>query len=81
MDHRHHQITLYSPQSDAVIEAIKRDGVCFSKPEYIKACEEAGRWVEEAAFEWTAVDAKSKIDGASIAKWRRQGGRAFEKAK
>lgn len=56
-------------------------GLWILKPEYIKACEEAGRWVEEAAFEWTAVDAKSKIDGASIAKWRRQGGRAFEKAK
>lgn len=56
-------------------------GLWILKPEYIKACEQAGRWVEEAAFEWTAVDAKSKIDGPSIGKWRKQGGRAFEKAK
>ena len=35
MDNQRDQIILYSPQSDAVIDAIQKDGVCYSKPEYI----------------------------------------------
>ena len=30
-----HTITLYSPQSEAVIRVLERDGVCYSKPEYV----------------------------------------------
>ena len=56
-------------------------GLWILRPDYIKACEQAGRWVDEAAFEWTTVDPKSKIEGASISKWRKRRARAFEKAK
>ena len=32
-----HTITLYSPQSEAVLRALGRDGVCYSRPEYVAA--------------------------------------------
>lgn len=36
MDCTGNQITLYSPQSSQVLETIRRDGVCFSRPEFIR---------------------------------------------
>lgn len=72
MDHRHHQITLYSPQSDAVIEAIKRDGVCFSKPEYIKAKYGESAPLFLTAYQWFSEKAAAlvpKPQGAQFPYW------------
>ena len=35
MDCKRDKITLYSPQSSQVAEIIRREGVCFSRPEFI----------------------------------------------
>lgn len=37
MDYPGDTITLFSPQSGAVLQALRRDGVCYSKPAYVAA--------------------------------------------
>ena len=36
MDRGRDTVTLYSPQSDAVLRVLERDGVCFSRAEYVR---------------------------------------------
>lgn len=72
MDHRHHSITLYSPQSDAVLEAIRRDGVCFSKPEYIRAKYGESAPIFLTAYQWftqTAATLVPRPAGAQFPYW------------
>ena len=72
MDNRNHQIILYSPQSDAVIKTIERDGVCFSKPEYISAKYGESAPIFLTAYQWFAPQAQKvvpKPEGAQFPYW------------
>lgn len=52
MDHTGHRIKLYTSQSDLVLEAIKRDGTCFSKAEYVRQKYEESARVFLTAYNW-----------------------------
>ena len=47
------------------------------KPDYLEASKKIGKWANEEDYEWCEVDPKSRIDGASIRHWRKEGGTAF----
>lgn len=49
MGNKDHQIRLYAAQSDIVLEVLHRDGVCYSKKEYVEK-----KYVESAAIFTTA---------------------------
>lgn len=65
-------IRLYSVQSDVVYEIIQRDGVCFSKPEYVrkKYGESAAVFLE--AYGWFSREAQklvSRPSGSAYPYW------------
>ena len=72
MDYSNNKITLYSLQADPVIEAIKKDGVCFSKKKYVEK-----KYVESAAifttvYSWFVNEAgkfAKKPEGAEYPYW------------
>ena len=72
MDYSNNKITLYALQSDPVIEAIKKDGVCFSKKKYVE-----NKYVESAtvfttAYSWFVNEASKfskKPEGAEYPYW------------
>ena len=72
MDYSNNKITLYALQADPVIEAIKKDGVCFSKKKYVEK-----KYVESAAvfttvYSWFVNEASKfskKPEGAEYPYW------------
>lgn len=72
MDCKRDKITLYSPQSSQVAEIIRREGVCFSRPEFI-----AKKYGESAplfltAYNWFVREAAKIVPpppGASFPYW------------
>ena len=72
MDNQRDQIILYSPQSDAVIDAIQKDGVCYSKPEYIRAKYGESAPIFLTAYQWFVQQAEKlvkKPEGAQFPYW------------
>lgn len=72
MDNQRDQIILYSPQSDAVIDAIQKDGVCYSKPEYIRAKYGESAPIFLTAYQWFVQKAEKlvkKPEGAQFPYW------------
>lgn len=61
MDNQRDQIILYSPQSDAVIDAIQKDGVCYSKPEYIQAKYGESAPIFLTAYQWFVQQAEKLV--------------------
>lgn len=57
MDREHRVLTLYTAQSEAVLAALRRDGVCYSRAEYVrrKYGESAGVFL--TAYRWFASEA------------------------
>lgn len=72
MDKKDNKVILYSSQTDPVVETIERDGVCFSKRQYVtkKYGESAPIFV--AAYDWFIKEAEKyvpKPNGAEYPYW------------
>ena len=72
MDHERHTITLYCAQTAPVLEALRRDGVCYSKSEYVsKKYDESSR-IFLTAYRWFARSAAKIVpppEGAELPYW------------
>lgn len=72
MDQENHRIVLYTAQTEAVLEAIRRDGTCFSRETFIqrKYGESAPGFL--AAYQWLAQAASELVSpppGAELPYW------------
>ena len=52
MGNESHTIKLYSSQTDVVLEAIQRDGVCYSKAEYVRRKYQESAPIFLTAYSW-----------------------------
>lgn len=72
MDQEDHKMTLYSAQAEPVLAALERDGICFSREEYV-----AKKYVESApifltAYRWFVQAAREVVPpppGAEFPYW------------
>jgi len=65
-------VTLYSPQAPVVIDTLNRDGICFSRREYVAKKYEESAPVFLAAYDWFVKEAKKylpKPEGAEYPYW------------
>ena len=72
MGHRCDTITLYTPQSPAVLRALERDGVCFCRPAYIQAKYGESAPLFLAVYQWFAQQAARLVPpppGAQLPYW------------
>ena len=61
MDHRCTSVTLYSPQAQIVLDVLDRDGICFSRREYVQKKYEESAPVFLAAYDWFVKTAASYV--------------------
>lgn len=61
MDHKNHTITLYSSQAPIVVDTLNRDGVCFSKKEYVQKKYGESANIFLAAYGWFLKEAPRYI--------------------
>lgn len=67
-----HTIRLYTYQADAVVEAIKKAGVCFSKEEYVRKKYMESARIFTTAYSWFVKEAEKivpKPEGAEYPYW------------
>jgi len=72
MDSKSNAITLYTLQSPEVLAALKRDGQCFSREEYIRAKYGESAPIFLTAYRWLAGRAPAyvpKPEGAELHYW------------
>ena len=72
MADRCHTIRLYSFQTDVVYQALKRDGVCYSKEEYVRKKYQESANVFVNAYSWFVKEAQKivpKPEGAEYPYW------------
>ena len=72
MDHRQNAIRLYTSQASAVCDAIRRDGVCFSREEYVRRKYGESAPVFLTAYRWYAQEAARIVPppaGAEFPYW------------
>ena len=72
MDPEHLQVTLYSRQAQAVWDAVERDGVAFSRRDYVKAKYRESAGIFLAAYDFfvrEAVRYSDRPDGAEYPYW------------
>lgn len=72
MDHSDHTIKLYSPQAPVVIDTLMRDGVCFSRREFVEKKYGESAKIFLAAYDWFVKEAKKYTacpDGAEYPYW------------
>ena len=72
MDCKRDKITLYSPQSSQVAEIIRREGVCFSRPEFISKKYGESATLFLTAYSWFVREAAKIVPpppGASFPYW------------
>ena len=72
MDHKHDTLTLYTCQTDAVLDALKQNGVCFSKAEYVRKKYQESAQVFLTAYDWFSREAARivpKPEGAEYPYW------------
>lgn len=72
MDNTRDTITLYSAQADAVYDAIRRDGVCFSKAEYVRKKYGESGPIFLTAYHWFVKEAERLVPkpaGAEFPYW------------
>ena len=65
-------ITLYASQADPVIEAIKRDGVCYSKEAYVRKKYQESAPIFTTAYSWFVNEMEKyvkKPEGAEYPYW------------
>lgn len=72
MGTEHSAVTLYASQAEAVINALERDGVCFSRREYVIKKYEESAPVFLAAYDWFVARAQAyapRPAGAEFPYW------------
>lgn len=72
MDYKDHTITLYTLQSDIVLERIEKDGVCFSKEAYVRKKYEESAPIFTTAYSWLVQKAIQLVpppEGAEYPYW------------
>ena len=72
MDHRCTSVTLYSPQAQIVLDVLDRDGICFSRREYVQKKYEESAPVFLSAYDWFVKAAEAHIpkpQGAEYPYW------------
>lgn len=72
MDHTDNRITLYTSQADIVLDTLKRDGVCFSKAEYVRKKYGESAPIFLTAYDWFVRQADKivpKPEGAEFPYW------------
>ena len=72
MDHGHQTLTLYTAQSEAVLAALRRDGVCHSKAEYVERKYAGSAPVFLTAYRWFVSEAERLVPrpaGAEFPYW------------
>lgn len=65
-------IQLYSSQAEPVLEAIRRDGACYSKAEYVRRKYQESAPIFLAAYQWYVKQAEKivpKPEGAEFPYW------------
>lgn len=65
-------VMLYSSQSEVVVNSLERDGICFSKQEYVIKKYEESAPIFVAAYGWFAIAAEKylpKPEGAEYPYW------------
>lgn len=65
-------VKLYSPQSEVVVKTLERDGVCFSKKEYVIKKYEESASIFVSAYDWFVIEAEKYIKkpkGAEYPYW------------
>lgn len=61
MGYSDHTITLYSPQAEVVIDTLERDGICFSRREYVKQKYGESAPIFLAAYDWFVHEASGYV--------------------
>lgn len=72
MGNQNHQVKLYSSQAKIVVDTLNRDGVCFSKREYVSKKYEESAPIFLAAYSWFTKEAQryvAKPQGAEYPYW------------
>ena len=72
MADRRNTIRLYSFQTDVVYQVLKRDGICFSKEEYVRRKYQESAEVFVNAYSWFVKEAEKVIpkpEGAEYPYW------------
>lgn len=72
MDHKRASVTLYSPQAQIVLDVLNRDGICFSRREYVQKKYEESAPVFLSAYDWFVKAAAARIPkppGAEYPYW------------
>lgn len=65
-------VKLYSSQSEAVVKILDRDGICFSRKEYVVKKYEESAPIFTAAYDWFVMEAQKylpKPKGAEYPYW------------
>ncbi len=61
MDHRRTSVCLYSPQAQIVLDVLDRDGICFSRREYVQKKYEESAPVFLSAYDWFVKAAEAHV--------------------
>lgn len=72
MDHKDHTITLYCAQTALVLDALQRDGICYSKAEYVEKKYDESSAIFLTAYQWFAKNAAKLVpppEGAELPYW------------
>jgi hypothetical protein len=72
MDIADNRVKLYFSQSEAVVKILDRDGICFSKKEYVVKKYEESAPIFTAAYDWFVMEAQKYIpkpEGAEYPYW------------
>ena len=81
MDVRRDTVRLYSPQSQAVLRALERDGVCFSRAEYVRRKYGESAPLFLTAYGWYVARAAERVpppEGAEYPYWAFGNGRDLD---
>lgn len=72
MGDKDNTVMLYSSQSEVVVSILERDGICFSKQQYVVKKYEESAPIFVAAYSWFAMEAEKylpKPEGAEYPYW------------
>lgn len=61
MDKRTNRVVLYSSQAELVVDILQRDGVCFSKKQYVVKKYEESAPIFVAAYDWFVMEAEKHL--------------------
>ena len=66
MGYERTEIMLYSSQAEIVLETLQRDGICFSRREYVKKKYGESAPIFTAAYDWFVKEAARHLPKPEI---------------